>query len=95
MARGRRRKYLPGVDPLEQRLLVAQMTPGVARFGAPVEWRIVGVYRDVPDRGLREEIFPEMFVPFAQSPQPQAGIAVRSRIEPETLTKSIAAVVQP
>jgi len=88
------KKYLPGVDPLAQRLLVAQMTPGVAKFGAPIEWRIVGVYRDVPDRGLREEIFPEMLVPFAQSPQPQTGIAVRSRIEPETLTKSIAAVVQ-
>jgi putative ABC transport system permease protein len=88
------RKYLQGVDPLTQRLRVAQMTPGVAKFGAPIEWQIVGVYHDVPDRGLREEIFPEMLVPFAQSPSPQAGIAVRSRIEPGTLTKSIAAVVQ-
>lgn len=88
------KRYLPGVDPLTQRLLVAQMTPGVAKFGAPIEWRIVGVYRDVPDRGLRQEIFPEMLVPFAQSPWPQAGIAVRSRIKPDILTKSIAAVVQ-
>jgi predicted permease len=88
------RKYLPGVDPLTQRLLVAQMTPGVAKFGTAIEWRIVGIYHDVPDRGLREEILPEMLVPFAQSPWPQAGIAVRSRIEPETLTKSVAAAVQ-
>ena len=88
------RKYLPGVDPLTQRLLAAQMTPGVAKFGTAIEWRIVGIYHDVPDRGLREEILPEMLVPFAQSPWPQAGIAVRSRIEPETLTKSVAAAVQ-
>src|SRR5215469_1992 len=88
------KKFLPGVDPLTQRLRVAQMVPGVAKFGAQVEWQIVGVYRDIPDRGLREETFPEMLVPFAQSPWPRAAIAVRSRIEPETLTKSIAAVVQ-
>lgn len=88
------KRFLPGLDPLTQRLRVAQMIPGVARFGAQVEWQIVGVYRDMPDRGLREEIFPEMLVPFAQSPWPRAAIAVRSRIEPETLTKSIAAVVQ-
>jgi putative ABC transport system permease protein len=88
------KKFLPGVAPLAQRLRVAQMIPGVAKFGAQIEWQIVGVYRDVPDRGLREEIFPEMLVPFAQSPWPRAAIAVRSRIEPETLTKSIAAVVQ-
>jgi len=88
------RKYLQGVDPLTQRLRIAQIIPGVAKFGPPIEWRVVGVYRDVPDRGLREEVLPELLVPFAQSPWPQAGIAVRSRIEPETLTKSIAAVVQ-
>ena len=88
------KKFLSGVDPLGQRLRVAQMVPGVAKFGAQVEWQIVGVYRDIPDRGLREEIFPEMLVPFAQSPWPRAAIAVRSRIEPETLTKSIAAAVQ-
>jgi putative ABC transport system permease protein len=88
------KRYLPGVDPLTQRLRVAEIIPGVAKLGAPIEWRIVGVYRDLPDRGLREEIFPELLVPFAQSPQPRAVIAVRSRIEPNTLTKSIAAAVQ-
>lgn len=88
------RKYLPGVDPLAQRLRVAKVIPGVARFGAPIEWQIVGVYRDVPDRGLREEIFPEMLVPFAQSPSPQAVLAVRSQTQPETLTESTAAAVQ-
>src|SRR5207244_12315679 len=63
-------------------------------FGPPIEWQIVGVYRDVPNRGLRDEVSPEMLAPFAQSPWPEAGIAVRSQVEPETLTKSIAAVVQ-
>jgi putative ABC transport system permease protein len=88
------KKYFSGVDPLTQRLRVAEIVPGVAKLGTPIDWQIVGVYRDLPDRGLQEEIFPEMLVPFAQSPWPQAVIAVRSRIEPEILTKSIATVVQ-
>ena len=88
------RKYFSGVDPLAQRLLVAQLTPGVQKLGPPIQWQIVGVFHDVPDRGLRDEIFPEMLVPFAQSPWPQAGVAVRSQVEPDTLTNSIAAVVQ-
>lgn len=88
------KKYFSGVDPLTQRLLVAQMTPGAAKFGPPIEWKIVGVSQDVPNQGLREEVFPEMLVPFAQSPQQQSGFAVRSQIDPGTLTKNIAAVVQ-
>jgi predicted permease len=88
------RKYFSGVDPLAQRILVQQMTPGVPKLGPPVEWRVVGVYHDVRNRGLRDDVFPEIDVPFAQNPWPQAVIAVRSQVDPETLTKSIAAIVQ-
>ncbi|MGA8271373.1 MAG: ABC transporter permease [Candidatus Sulfotelmatobacter sp.] len=88
------KKHFSGVDPLKQRVLVEQLTPGVAKLGPPVEWRVVGVFQDVRNRGLRDEVRPEIDVPFAQSPWPQTGIAVRSKVEPGVLTKSIADVVQ-
>ena len=79
------KEYFSGVDPLTQRVLVQQLVPGVAnnKLGAPVAWQIVGVVCDVPNRGLREEVSPETYVPFAESPWPQAVVAVRSQVEPE------------
>jgi predicted permease len=88
------KKYFSGVDPLAQRILVPQMTPGVPKLGPPVEWRIVGVFRDVRNRGLRDDVFPEIDVPFAQNPWPQTVIAVRSKVDSEVLTKSIEGAVQ-
>lgn len=88
------KKYFSGVDPLSQRILLPQMTPGVAKLGEPVEWRVVGVFRDVRNRGLRDDTAPEINVPFAQNPWPQTIIAVRSTVDPETLTKSIEGAVQ-
>ena len=41
-----------------------------------------------------EEDFPEIDVPFWQSPWPQGLIALRAGVEPENLTKSIAGIVQ-
>lgn len=87
------KKFFAGVDPLSQRILVEQLTPGVAKFGPPVAWQIVGVYKEVRN-GRLEEDFPEIDVPFWQSPWPQGLIAVRSGMEPENLTRSIAGIVQ-
>jgi putative ABC transport system permease protein len=88
------KKYLSNVDPLAQRVVVEQLIPGVTKLGPPVEWQIVGVYHDVHNGGVRREGFPEIEVPFSQSPWPQAGIAVRTFGDPATMTKSIAAVVR-
>ena len=66
------RQYLKDVNPLEQRIVIEQLIPGVAQLGPAVEWQIVGVYRAVRNRGPRGD-FPEIDVPFAQSPWPQAA----------------------
>ena len=87
------KKFLAGVDPLSQRILVEQLTPGVTKLGPPVAWQIVGVYHEVRN-GRLEEDFPEIDVPFWQSPWPQGLIALRAGVEPENLTKSIAGIVQ-
>jgi putative ABC transport system permease protein len=88
------KKYFAGVDPLAQRILIPQLTPGVPKMGDPVAWQVVGVYHDIHNSGERFEIFPEIDVPFVQRPWPQAAIVVRSTVEPGTLTRSIGRIVQ-
>lgn len=86
-------RYLKGMDPLRQRLLIERLIPGVAKLGPTVAWQIVGVYRNVHNNGIRDESFPEIDVPFWQSPWPQASMAVRTSGDPEVMTKTIAAAV--
>ena len=87
------KKFLVGMDPLKQRVSVEQLIPGKTKLGPAMEWQIIGVYRGVHNGGVRGDGFPEMNVPFEQSPWPQAGIAVRTSGDPASMTKSIAAVV--
>ena len=86
------KKYLQGKDPLQQRVVVEQLIPGVQKLGPGVEWQIVGVYHDVhaADRRGRLE---EMLVPFWQIPWPQATVGVRTAEDPATMQPSIAAAV--
>jgi predicted permease len=85
-------KYLKGADPLQKRVMVEQLIPGVTKLGPYVEWQIVGVYHNVRSRGFRED-YPEMQIPFWQIPWPRANIAVRTQEDPATMTRSIAAAV--
>jgi putative ABC transport system permease protein len=87
------RQFLKDVDPLKQRLVIEQLIPGVTRLGPAVEWQIVGVYPAVRNRGPRGD-FPEIDVPFAQSPWPGTGMAVRTTVDPDSVRKSVAAIVQ-
>ena len=84
-------KFLKGSDPLQQRVVVEQLIPGVEKLGPPIEWQIVGVFHDVR-YGFRRDR-PEIVVPFLQSPWPQANIGVLTARDPATMTKSIAAAV--
>ena len=74
--------------------MVEQLIPGVTNLGPAVEWQIVGVYRDVRNGGPRGDAFPEIDVPFAQSPWPGSSVAVRTAAEPDSIQKSVAAVVR-
>ena len=86
-------RYFKGVDPLTQRILVEQLIPGVTKLGPPQEWQIVGVFRNIHNGGIRSDGFPEIDVPFAQSPWPQAQMAVRTTSDPADMAKSIAGAV--
>src|SRR3984957_15442777 len=84
--------FLAGTDPLQQRVIVRR--PEQALMGPPVEWQIVGVYRDVINRGVREEIRPEIDVPFWQDPLIFMKVSVRTNSDPSAMTNSIAAVLR-
>jgi putative ABC transport system permease protein len=86
-------KFLKGTDPLEQRISMEQLVPGVTKLGAAVEWQIVGVFHNVSNRNRNREEKPEMLIPFWQTPWPSAGIAVRTVGDPEAMTKSVAGAV--
>ena len=88
------KRHLKDVDPLTQRVTVDELLPGQTRVGEAVEWQIVGVARDVKNRGPRGEVRPEIDVPFAQSPWPGVVVTVRSSSDPNALRTSIGAVIQ-
>jgi putative ABC transport system permease protein len=100
------RLFLDSRDPMGQRVsmddIVAQAGNRVLAGGIPsglasgsrVEWHIVGVFGDVSNvEQFGEPKAPEMYVPFAQSPWPQAMVAVRTTTRPELLRSSLAAAV--
>jgi putative ABC transport system permease protein len=86
-------RFFPKGDALERRIHVEQLIPGVTKLGPYISWQIVGVYHNVRNGGPKDN-FPEIDVPFWQSPWPQALVAVRAAGDPASLTKSIADVVQ-
>ncbi|MGA2183102.1 MAG: ABC transporter permease [Bryobacteraceae bacterium] len=87
------KRYMKGTDPLQQRLVVEELIPGVQRLGPPQEWQVVGVFHPVQYGDRPSDDFPVMYVPFWQSPWPGANVAVRTGGDPASLTKSLGAVV--
>jgi putative ABC transport system permease protein len=74
--------------------MIEQIVPATAKLGDAVEWQIVGVYENVRNGGPQGDGFPEIDVPFAQSPEPGAYMAVRTATQPESMTQTIAGVIQ-
>jgi putative ABC transport system permease protein len=70
---------------------VEELIPGKTQLGPPLEWQIVGVFNNVRN-DIRSD-YPEINVPFWQSPWPDAVVGVRTAGDPANLTKSIAAAV--
>src|SRR5262249_636254 len=82
-----------GLDPLKQRLLIERLVPGQNKIESPVEWQIVGVSRNIRNGNIRGDGFPEIVVPFAQSPWQPVNVVVRTALDPGAMTKAIAAAV--
>lgn len=96
------KRFLAGRDPLRERVVISQFNPGTANVsfgpGAPgssIEWHVVGVSGDIFNlEHFGDPAAAQMYVPFAQSPWPQAIMAVRTAGAPEALRKSLAAEIR-
>ena len=84
-------RFLSGVEPIGQRILINEARPDTPQ-GTPVELQIVGVFHNLRGAGVRED-YPEIDVPFWQSPRPRASIALRTDGNPKALLRSVAAAV--
>ena len=85
-------KFFAGKDPLQQRINVEELIPGVTKLGPYISWQIVGVFNNVRAGGFRDD-FPEILIPFAQIPWPSASIGVHTTGDPAAMFRSIAAAV--
>jgi putative ABC transport system permease protein len=93
VSEGFTRRYLPGRNPLEARLVLDTVTGG-PQLGPPVTRQIVGVFRDVRNgEHLSDDIAPEIYLPAAQMPFPYDGIAVRTVLDPLSLAQTLRTVV--
>lgn len=89
------RQYLPGLDPLTQRVKIPELIAGAEPpLGAPIEWQIVGVFHDVQYESHPTAGSPEIDVPFDQSPWPFTTIAVRTTGNPAAVSNSLAAAIR-
>ena len=86
------RQYFKDKDPLQQRINVEELIPGVTKLGPYITWQIVGVYHDVRGGNFRRQR-PEIEIPFAQIPWPSANIGVKTAGNPDAMAHSIAAAV--
>jgi len=87
------RRFLQGMNPLRQRLVIDQIVPGEMKIGASVEWQIVGVSRDSHNGGIHGSNFALIDVPFQQSPWPGASVVVRTTGDPASMSKSISGAI--
>jgi predicted permease len=85
-------KYFAGKDPLQQRINVEELIPGVTKLGPYITWQVVGVFNNVRAGGFRDD-FPVIVIPFAQIPWPSANIGVHTSEDPATMLRSISAAV--
>jgi putative ABC transport system permease protein len=85
-------RFLEGLDPLDQRVVMEQVVPAQGELGPAIDWKIVGVFHTVKSRGFRED-HPEIDIPFWRTAYPISGIGVRTVQDPATMIKSIATAV--
>ena len=82
------RRYFAGEDPIGRRISV------LSDAGRPLWTEIVGVVGDVRQRGLDADAFPEVEMPYAQSPVGTMAVVVKAASDPSALAPSIRAAVQ-
>ena len=88
------KKYLAGVDPLSQRLVIEQLIPGVTKLGPAVEWQIVGVYNGVRNGGPRTTASRRSTCRSGRARGPDRPSPCARPASPTSMQQSLAAVIR-
>ncbi len=81
--------YLPGLDPLGQRITAGEPDAQASDWST-----IVGVVEDIRFRSLRSEGEPEIYLPADQFPTPWGHLVVRSSLSREALVRGVSEAVR-
>jgi predicted permease len=82
------KKYFPGEDPIGKKI-------GETRGWPDSQKQVIGVVEDIRDGSLNDEIWPAVYYPFAQSPDTDFSIVLRtSHSEASILPAMVAAIHQ-
>jgi putative ABC transport system permease protein len=93
--------FLEGRNPLTERVRMGKFGTGSARLGfgpgapgSPVEWQIVGIFRDISNlEQFDDPVAPQIYLTFAQSPWLQSIVSVRAAGDPALLRQTLATEV--
>jgi putative ABC transport system permease protein len=78
------RRYWPGENPIGKTILVGR---------GPDASQVVGVSRDIHNRGLAQDPQPQVYIPFAQIPWGHMNLLVRTAVAPMSLAPAVHAQV--
>ena len=88
------KKFLSDADPLTQRIIINRVLPFSPTNGPEIEWQIVGLFHDVrAENTMRSDNAPMVYLPFWQNPFPRTAVAIRTKIEPSQITRSLAPAI--
>jgi predicted permease len=78
------RKYFPGADPIGQRITLSDENPKEEDWAA-----VVGVVKDTKPRELSGEPVAEMYMPYAQQPEPNMALMIRTAGRPDAVAAAV------
>ena len=85
------RRHFGNEDPLGKFIVLGWGSgPGTARAGGEV----VGIVGDVKEKGLAEDVPPEIYLPYAQRPVQSMDVVLRSSVSPRSLLPAAEAVLR-
>jgi putative ABC transport system permease protein len=87
------RRYLSRTDPLGESLLMPMLLLG-QRPAAPVPHQIIGVLADVANgEHVGDKNVPAIYIAYSQNPSPFMSIAVRTFVDPGSLTPALRSAI--
>lgn len=80
------RRYFGAADPLGHELMLDLKT-NISRNEKPFPAEIIGIAHNVHEIGVNEVDFDSVYLPFAQHPEAEAYLAVRTNAQPQEMTR--------